>query len=104
MEDKHVKELKDHVTEVIKLTVNGKIDRLTYDFADWKEVEAEKREAIDRKLDEYIAKTTEYMDSTKPMVEFFQNTTGFRKVTKWLFGFLVTVGGAYLLFKEIIQR
>jgi hypothetical protein len=96
MEERQLKELKDHVAEVIRLTVNGKIDKLTHEFADWKETEGMKRNAIELKLDEYI-------ETTLPMVDFFQSTTGFRKVSKWIFGFLVAIAGAYLLAKEILR-
>jgi len=93
----------DTLVKTIEKTVNGKIDKLTHDFHEWKEKEAEKRQAINDKLDDYIEKTNLYRESTQPMVEFFQDTSGFRKVIVWLFGGFVAVGGAYLMVKEILR-
>lgn len=93
----------DNVVETIKATVNGKIDRLSQSVNAWQKEEAEKRVEIDKKLDDYIEKTNLYMESTKPMVEFFEDVTSTKKVLFYLLGGLGTIGGFWLLIREIFK-
>lgn len=85
---------KESVADTIRVTVNGKIDKLTHSVMDWQKEEGEKRVAIEKKLDEYI-------QTTKPMVEFFEDVTSSKKVLFWMLGFFGTIGGGWLLLREI---
>lgn len=93
----------DTIVQTIQTTVNGKIDRLTSNFNQWKENETREREEVKRKLDEYVIETEKYRKSTEPMVNFFNDTSAFRRVSKWLLGGFVAVGAGYLMFKEIFK-
>lgn len=88
---------KDNVIDTIKTTVNGKIDKLSANVVAWQKEEAEKREAIEKKLDNYMA-------TTKPMIDFFEDMTSSKRVLFWLLGGVATVGGSWLLIREIFIR
>ncbi len=87
-------EIKEHVSETIRSVVNGKIDKL------------------DKKLTEYIADDTRWKEEASvyrkeqiaPVVNVFQNGSGFFKVVKWVTVTLVTLAAsatAYLQLKKL---
>lgn len=93
----------DTIIKTIEVTVNGKIDKLTNNFNQWKEHETNERELVKERLDEYILKTEEYRKTTEPMIEFFNNMTGAKKVLFWGLGIFASIGGAILMGKEIFK-
>lgn len=84
----------DTIIKTIEKTVNGKIDRLTVNFNEWKEHETDERLKIKTDLENYMART-------EPMVKFFEEITSSKKVLFWLLGGLGTIGGFWLLVREI---
>jgi adenylate kinase family enzyme len=87
----------DNVVETIKATVNGKIDRLNQSVLLWQKEEAEKRNIIEQRLNEY-------METTKPMIEFFEDITSSKRVLFWILGGFATIGAFYLMIREIFIR
>lgn len=57
MNDQQIQELREHLSNVVHETVNGKIDKLH------------------RKLDDYIADDTEWKVRAEPVVKAFENTS-----------------------------
>ncbi|HEY9826384.1 MAG TPA: hypothetical protein V6D19_13130 [Stenomitos sp.] len=94
----------DNVVETIHKTVNGKIDKLTKlievnqtETLQWRADEIEKREQLEAKLNEYMV-------TTKPMIDFFHDMTSSKRILLWLMGGLASVGGFYLLIREIFVK
>lgn len=88
-----LKELKDALIKTVTLTVNGKIDGLTL------------------KMDKHNEKHETDMKRILPVIEAYEisekivygaKSTG--KIALVLAGFVMTVGGAYLVIKQIFQQ
>ncbi len=93
----------DTIIKTIEATVNGKIDKLTNNFNHWKEHETNERSKIKQSLDEYVVQTDEYRKSTEPMIEFFNNMNGAKKVMFWGLSIFAGIGGAFLMVREILK-
>lgn len=92
----HKDEVGQKVEDTVKVVVNGKIDRLSATVKDWIEGETGKRLAIEKKLDDY-------MDTTQPMIDFFEDMTSSKRILLWLLGGLASIGGFYLMVREIFK-
>ena len=71
------------IEETIKKTVNGKIDNLKKDLAD------------------YIKDDTAWKVKAAPALETYQDLQGFKKITKWLFGIVLAVGSLWTLIEKV---
>lgn len=69
-------EIKDHLADTVKVTVNGKIDE------------------IDRKIDLYIKEDTAWKVRAEPVVKAFENTNWLFKLFVSTLKFVALVGGA----------
>jgi len=87
----------DSVVEKVHTAIDDKIDQIGLDLKMWMNEESEKREAIEKKLDDYIK-------LTKPMVEFFGDVTSSKKILFWILGILGTLGAFYLMIREIFFK
>lgn len=85
------------VEKTVKEVVNGKIDKLTNNFNDWKKTETDKRTAIESKLDRY-------METTQPVVDFFTNVTIGKKLFFYFLSGVSLLGGTILIIKQIFQK
>ena len=93
----------DTIRETIDKKFNGKMDRLMSDFDAWKKHETREREEVKKKLDAYIIETENFRKTLDPMIQFFNDTSAFRRVSKWLLAGGVAIGGAYLMIREILR-
>lgn len=79
-------ELKEHVAETIRVTVNGKIDSLKADFS------------------KYQKEDLKWKERAEPSVVFFENITVIKRFAIWSFGILSATGGLLLVVKEIFKK
>lgn len=70
-------EITTHLEDVVRRTVNGKIDTLS------------------KKLDRYIEDDTSWKIQAKPVIDMGINMSGFGKVIAYIVGVLAGIGGAY---------
>ena len=98
MTSEQIEQIKNSIKETIILTVNGKIDKLN-----------SSQETINVKIDTYIREDLEYKErmtketevwraSADSKLEFVSNVQGFGRVSLYVGGFILTVGGAIALF------
>lgn len=87
--------LKDEISKSIKETVNGKIDRLTADVA-----------AHNKKHEGHMNRIMPVLEAYEASEKFAKDAknSGIKaaKVLIWIGTFVTTVGGAWLVFKQII--
>ncbi len=79
-------QLKAALVETIKLTVNGKIDRLN------------------AKLDNYIEQDNAWKESAEPVIKMGNDAKGASVVLLWLAGAIIAIGGAYQILKDIFKK
>lgn len=92
----HRDDVAQKIEETVKEVVNGKIDRLTQNFNEWKKTETEKRTVIENKLDEY-------MKTTEPVVRFFTDMTAAKKILFYTLSAITLIGGAWLAIKGMFK-
>lgn len=86
MTPKEIEDLKATLTETIKITVNGKIDRLN------------------NKLDLYIQEDNDWKDRAKPVIEMGNNARGASVAALWLAGLIIAIGGAWEIIRNLVTK
>ena len=76
--DKLISEIRIHTAEVVKTTVNGKIDRISQQFAD------------------HAITDRAFQEKTEPIIDWINDLIKsgrlFDKIMKYIFWFIITVG------------
>lgn len=86
MTQKEFEQLKQHVAETIKITVNGKIDKLN------------------DKIDNYIKEDNEWKEKAEPVIEMGINARGASAAVLWIAGIVIAVGGAWLMIRNLFFK
>ena len=76
-------EMNRNIQDSIKITVNGKIDK------------------IDKKLDDYILKDTAWKETAQPAIKIGLNLKGFGAVSAYFMGVAATLSAAWVAIKWI---
>jgi hypothetical protein len=87
MKPEQIEIIKEHLSEVVVKTVNGKIDQLNL------------------KLDNYIDNDMAWKDRAEPLVKAYENSSWLWKIVLNVMKFVVLVGaviGAWLIIKKEI--
>lgn len=117
-------ELKTQIADIIKTTVNGKIDKLTIKVDEALEVakaaastayiasDGNRKMAKDTKdniqiltetLDNYIKSDTDWKKQNEPYLKGLANLTGSAKIVVWLCVGLSSVAGAWVAIKSLLK-
>lgn len=78
--------MKVHVSDVIRITVNGKIDGIRTD------------------LNTYIKEDLQWKERAQPAIDIVTNVQGFGKVALYVFGFIAAAGAAWALVAKNILK
>lgn len=78
-------EIKHYLEQIIRETVNGKID------------------GISKKLDDYIKDDNEWKKENEPYLQGLENLTGGAKIVLWCAMFVSAVGGAVVMIKQFLK-
>ena len=79
-------QLKNALVETVKITVNGKIDRMN------------------SKLDTYIKEDNEWKERAEPVIKMGNNAKGASIVVLWLAGVIIAIGGAWQILRDIFKK
>lgn len=93
----HKDDIAKTVEDTVKDVVNGKIDRLTANFNEWKKTETEKRTAIEKQLNEYMV-------TTEPVVKFFTDMNSAKKILFYCLSAITLVGSTWLVIKGVFTK
>ena len=85
MDSELLKIIQDSIAEAVKITVNGKIDKLNY------------------KLDKYIDDDNAWKKTAQPVIDMGNDTRVFSKVVLWIAGAIVAVGGAIVIICKFLK-
>lgn len=86
-------QLKLALIDTVKVTVNGKIDKLTL----------ENRETS-AKLDAYIISDDLWKERAEPVIDMGINAKGASVVALWIAGAVIALGGAYQIISNLFKK
>lgn len=86
-------QLKLALIDTVKVTVNGKIDKLTL----------ENRETS-AKLDAYIISDDLWKERAEPVIDMGINAKGASVVALWIAGAIIALGGAYQIISNLFKK
>lgn len=79
-------QLKSALIETVRLTVNGKIDKLN------------------TKMDLYIQSDNEWKERAEPVIKMGNDAKGASRVFLWIMGAVIAVGGAWRVLHHIFLK
>jgi len=86
MDSNQFRELQNTIAESIEKNVNGKIRNLTQKVDDYIKTDLEHKETE-------RAETNEWRKGADEKLQFVVDLQGFGKVTKYVMGFIISIGG-----------
>lgn len=101
-------ELKTHIADVIKSTVNGKIDKQAQDMKTFLESftiasreQVKYNEGSRKLLTDYIVRDEEWKTENEPYLKGLANLTGGAKIVVWVAIAIGSISGAWLAIKSL---
>jgi len=96
-------QLGNHLAEVVgrkmDIKFNGKMDKF---LTDWEKHKQEDREWKE-KINMYVKDDYAWKVKAQPAIDMGNNTKNFGKISLWLFGFVIALGGAITIVKGWVK-